>query len=331
LGTYVLDKVNVKQYNDSTMNDPKTLQDAVKFFSDYEQTHALMVEARWPNGIACPHCGTVEPTYMPKYRRFQCSQGCKKQFTLKTGTIFEDSPLPLEKWFTGMWLISNAKNGVSSCEVARAIGVTQKTAWYLLHRVRLIMQMGTFEKLRGPVEIDETFIGGLEKNKHEKKKKHAGTGSAGKEIVMGILERGKEQGSSRIRAKVVSNTDKPTLHGEIRSNVQEGSKVYTDAHRGYQGLSPDLEHAWVDHAVKYAEGQVHTNGCENFWSLFSRMLHGTYTHVDPQHLQAYVDEQAHRFNMRSLKDAERFKEVTKSVIGKRLMYKELITRSLETP
>lgn len=315
----------MNKHNDT----PQTLQDAIKFFSDPDRAHDLMVQARWPNGIACPHCGTLEEhTYLANYRRWKC-KGCKKQFTVKVGTLFEDSPLSLEKWLTALWLVTNAKNGISSCEVARAIGITQKSAWFVLHRVRIAMQLGTVEKMRGPVECDEMYVGGLGKNKHANKKtNNGGRGIVGKEIVMGILERGKERNASKIRAKVVKDTKKPTLHSEVKANVELGAAVYTDNHYGYWGLSPDLEHAWVDHAIRYVDGQIHTNGCENFWSLFSRMLHGTYTHVDPRHLQSYLDEQTARFNLRGGNDGSRFLKVVKSISGKRLTYQELTERGL---
>jgi len=227
-----------------------------------------------------------------------------------------------------MWMIAACKNGISSYEIHRALGITQKTAWFLLHRVRLAMQNGSLEMMSGPVECDETFIGGLEKNKHHDKKQRKGRGGIGKQIVMGILERGAEGGSSRMRAKVVPNTHGETLKGEVKASVTPGASVFTDAHGGYRGLSADLEHQWVDHAVRYVEGQVHTNGCENFWSLFSRMLGGTYTHIDPRHLQSYVDEQVHRFNNRHTNDAGRFADVLGSVSGKRLTYRTLTGRGL---
>jgi transposase-like protein len=307
-----------------THSTPQTLQDAIKFFGDTERAHELMVQTRWPNGVACPRCGTMEPTYLAKYYRWQC-KGCHKQFTVKVGTVFEDSPLKLEKCLTATWLITNAKNGISSCEIARSVGITQKSAWFLLHRVRVAMTTGSFEKFTGPVECDETFIGGKERNKHSSKKLNQGRGAVGKEIVMGLLERG-----GKVRAKHIPDTTANTLQSEVKAHVTKGAEVFTDAHRGYMGLSEDLEHAWVDHAVKYVEGRVHTNGCENFWSLFKRMLHGTYVHLDPRHLQSYVDEQATRFNMRKGTDATRFEAVAEAVVGKRLTYKALTERGLTT-
>ncbi len=304
-----------------------TLQEITEFVADPAKAHELAVAIRWPSGVACPHCGDMAVTFLAKYYRWKCN-GCKKQFTVKVGTLMEDSPLPLKKWMVAVWLITNAKNGVSSCEVGRAIGVCQKTAWFVLHRVRCAMEEQFDEKIPGPVEADETFIGGKEKNKHGDKKLRRGRGSVGKEVVMGILERATETDHSTMRAKVVADTTKDTLHTEIRANVEPGAEVFTDAHKGYRGLSDDYRHAWVDHAVKYVEGAIHTNGCENFWSLFKRMLHGTYTHIDPRHLQSYIDEETSRFNNRKLEDGERFHETMRGMDHKRLMYKQLTERGL---
>lgn len=305
-----------------------SLQQAIEYFSDPEKAHAVAVSIRWPNGVCCPRCGDTDVTYLAKYFRWQC-KGCGgKQFTVKVGTLMEDSPLPLKKWMAAVWLITNAKNGVSSCEVSRALGVTQKTAWYLLHRIRLAMHYGTMEKMSGTVEADEMYVGGLERNKHESKKQKLGGGGVGKQIVMGILQRATEEKPSQVRAKVIRNAKAYVLAAELRANVEKGSKLMTDAHGGYRGLSSDLEHEWIDHKIKYAEGQVHTNGLENFWSLFSRMLHGTYTHIDPQHLNAYVDEQADRFNNRTGTDLSRFKTTMRGMEGKRLTYTDLKSRTI---
>lgn len=308
---------------------PKTLHEAIQHFSDASVAHTFMVTLRWPEGVTCPYCQCKELSYISTRRVWACkNKECKKRFSVKVGSIMEDSPLKIEIWLAAMWLISGAKNGISSCEVARALGVCQKTAWFLLHRIRHVMTTGSMDAFTGTVEADETFIGGLEKNKHSDKKRRNGRGGAGKEIVMGILQRGTSEVASQIRAKVIPDTGKETLHGELRGNVVEGSAVYTDAHRGYNGLGEYLEHEWVDHAVRYVEGAVHTNGCENFWSLFDRMLHGTYTHIDPRHLQAYADEQVYRFNHRKTNDAGRFTTVAASVTGKRLTWNDLTERGL---
>jgi hypothetical protein len=203
-----------------------------------------------------------------------------------------------------MWMIINAKNGISSCEISRALDVTQKTAWFMLHRIRYAMQQGSLEKLSGQIEADETYIGGLARNMHKDKKakKITGTGGSGKAIVMGLLERHgidksqkvidtldydkkKDKKASRVRAKVIQNTDKDTLHGEVKAQVQPGSELFTDAHISYRGLDPEYVHKFVDHAEAYVKDQVvHTNGMENFWSLLKRGIKGTYVSVEPFHL-----------------------------------------------
>ena len=306
--------------------DFKTLLEITEYVADPKRAHDLAVGLRWPQGVACPRCGDMAVTFLAKYYRWKCN-GCKQQFTVKVGTLMEDSPLPIKKWMVACWLVTNAKNGISSCELGRSIGVCQKTAWFVLHRVREGMRFEYSEVLPGPVEADETYIGGKAKNKHASKNKHD-RGVKGKEIVMGILQRAKEQEASKIRAKVIQNTSKSTLQGEIRANVEPGAALYTDAHAGYQGLSADLEHAWVDHLVSYAEGAVHTNGCENFWNLFKRMLGGTYTHVDPRHLQGYIDEEVCRFNNRKGDDLERFVSTVQGMDRKRLTYEQLTERGL---
>jgi len=241
----------------------------------------------------------------------------------------EDSPIKLGKWLMSIWLIVNAKNGISSCELARAIGVTQKTAWFILHRIRLGMQSPEAAKMSGTVEADETFIGGLEKNKHEDKKLHKGRGSVGKTAVMGILERTEdEEAKSKVRAKVIHDTGKKTLHAEIKKEVTAFSELYTDAWKGYRGLSPEYIHKFVDHAVAYALGQVHTNGLENFWALLKRCLKGTYISVEPFHLFRYLDEEVFRFNNRGENDRGRFLLAVSAAAGKRLTYAELTSSYL---
>jgi transposase-like protein len=282
-----------------------------------------MVQIKWPDGkIVCPKCGSEHVGEIKSRRMFQCkNKECRKQFSTKVGTIFEDSPLGLDKWFVAVWCIVNAKNGISSHELARALGITQKSAWHMLHRIRLAMQTKSFRKLDGEVESDETMIGGLYANMHKKKRlaKPQGTGPSGKTIVQGLLERGGE-----VRAKVVPNQKKATLQSTVRANVYRGSSLFTDSSSSYTGLADEYLHAVVDHAVCYVEGRVHTNGLENFWSLLKRSLAGTYVAVAPQHLDRYLDEQTFRFNKRNGNDKSRFIEAMHSVVGKRLMYKELI-------
>ena len=308
-------------------NEPLTLTEAIRHFADPDVTLSTMVGLRWPEGVCCPTCGAKDVRFIKTRRMWECKAiHSRRQFTAKVGTIFEDSPLSLDKWFVAIWMIANCKNGVSSYELHRAIGVTQKTAWFMLHRIRLAMQAGTLLKAEGTVEADETFVGGLAKNMHKAKReqKITGTGGAGKAIVMGILERGTDGKGSKVRARVVESTAKAVLHAEVRKHVEPGSALYTDAHGGYRGLSIDYKHEIVDHAIEYVRDNVHTNGMENFWSLLKRGLKGTYISVEPYHLFRYIDEQVFRFNERKLSDFGRFTSVLSWVSGLRLTYKELI-------
>ncbi len=254
---------------------------------------------------------------------------CHKQFSVKVGTVMEDSPIGLDKWLAAIWMIANCKNGVSSYEIHRELGITQKSAWFLNHRIRLAMQTGTFEKMSGTVEVDETFIGGLSRNmhKHKREAKITGTGASGKAVVMGLLERHGE--GSRVRAKVIFNRTRETLHDEIRCNVVSGSEVMTDAFRPYMGLDAEYVHQFTNHAEEYVRSNVHTNGIENFWSLLKRSIKGTYVSVEPFHLFRYLDEQSFRFNTRKGDNADRFIETVKSIAGKRLTYEELTGKVTE--
>jgi len=255
----------------------------------------------------------------------------KQKFSAKAGTVMEDSPIGLEQWWPAVWLIVNCKNGISSYELHRALGVTQKTAWFMLHRIRLAMRNGTFEKMSGQVEADETYIGGLARNMHKGKKaqKITGTGGSGKAIVIGLLERHGIDKTSKVRAKVIPNTQGETLQSEVRTHVEAGSEVFTDALVSYKGLDPEYVHQVIDHAEAYINGHIHTNGIENFWSLLKRAIKGTYVSVEPFHLFRYLDEESFRFNERKVTDSERFSEVAASVAGKRLTYKQLTGKTLE--
>jgi len=239
---------------------------------------------------------------------------------VKVGSIFEDSPLGLDKWLAGMWLIVNSKNGVSSHEVARSLGISQKSGWFLLHRIRLAMQTGSFEKIDGEIEVDETFIGGKARNMHTdvRARKITGTGGKDKAVVVGVLKRGGE-----VRAMVVADRKRRTLQAQVRENVERGSAIYTDALSSYSGLVEDYSHETVDHAVEYVTGRVHTNGIENFWALLKRGLHGTYVSVQPFHLFRYLDERMFTFNERGDDDLGRFMTALGTVAGRRLTWAEL--------
>lgn len=317
---------------DTETDLPETLLGAIKFFSDPDVALAFVAKIRWPNGATCPECGAPEPSFLSTRRLWKC-RACKKQFSVKVGTIFEDSPIGLDKWLPALWLVVNCKNGISSYEIARDLGVTQKTAWFMAHRIRLAMQTGTFGKMSGEVEVDETYIGGKARFMHKSKReeKIKGTGGMGKAAVMGLLERHGEDGHSRVKTKVVPNVRRSTLSPEVREHVEEGAEVFTDALKSYEDLGRDYVHQVIDHAESYAEGKVHTNGLENFWSLLKRAIRGTYVNVEPFHLFRYLDEQSFRFNSRKVSDGVRFLRVAAGIVGKRVTYKELIGDPATTP
>ena len=318
--------------------EPKTLQDAIVYFSSPDNCREYLVARRWPNGVICPRCGGSKVTFLAKYNRWQCgSRHANRQFTSKTGTIFEDSPLSLDKWLTAMWQVVNCKNGISSYEVHRAIGITQKSAWFMDHRIRHALGMSPVDKLTGEIEADETFIGGKARNMHAGKRalRITGTGGKDKTAVMGILERGKDGKPSQVRTTVIPNRKKKAIQAEVRKHVEAGSALYSDALQSYSGLT-EFEHGVVDHAVQYVDGQIHTNGLENFWSLLKRGINGTYVSVEPFHLFRYLDEQAWRYNHRKdgtgepLNDGERFDIAVRQIVGKRLTWDHLTGKELAT-
>ena len=301
--------------------EPTTLQEAILYFANPVNCREYLVARRWPDGVTCPRCGSGNVLFMEKYNRWHCREKHDApQFTLKTGTLMEDSPIGLDKWLTAMWLIVNAKNGISSYEIHRSIGVTQKTAWFLDHRIRLMLGDDSNAKLSGEVEADETFIGGKARNMHLSKRKRriTGTGTKDKTAVMGMLERG-----GRVKTTVVPNRKKTALQAEVKKHVEAGAALYTDALLSYEGLATDYAHKVVDHVVEYVNGRIHTNGLENFWSLLKRGINGTYISVEPFHLFRYLDEQAFRYNNRKFSDAERFDFAVKGFVGKRLTYEGL--------
>jgi transposase-like protein len=312
-----------------SMSEPTTLQEAIIFYADRDNCLRKLVSKRWPDGVVvCPGCGSKSVRFNAKRRTWQCaSHHPRREFSVKVGTIFEDSPLGLDKWLTALWMIVNDKNGISSWEVHRAIHVTQKTAWFMNHRIRLALQNGSFEKMTGEVEVDETFIGGKARNMHKDKRaeKIHGTGGRDKTPVMGLLER-----NGQVRAVVVDNRKKDVLQTEVRKNVSAGSALYSDALASYEGLDGEFFHQVVDHAVEYVRGRVHTNGLENFWSLVKRALKGTYVSVEPFHLFRYLDEEAFRYNYRrDMNDSDRFNLALSQIVGKRLTYKELTGKLLD--
>lgn len=317
------------------MKEPQTLLQAIKFYADPDRAFAAATEFRFPNGVHCPTCGRTDVRFIATRRMWECKEKHpRKQFSVKLGTIMEDSPLGLDIWFAAIWAIANDKNGISSYEFARMTGITQKSAWHVMHRVRLAMKVagmgdgGEFTKLRGVVEADETRIGGKAKNMHKSKRernvKRSGSHMAEKTLVAGIVQRASDNALSHVRLRIINTTSARALTTFIRNNVESGSEVMTDTLGAYTGLRDRYTHETVNHAAEeYVRGKVHTNSIENFWSLLKRTLGGTYVSVEPFHLQRYLAEQAFRFNERKGTDGERFRKLASSINGLRLTWKEL--------
>lgn len=323
---------------------PKTLQAAMRHFTDEQVCIDTVAKMRWPKGPECPACGHKEHYYLKTQKRWKCKE-CYKQFTVRIGTIFEDSPISLDKWLIALWMLVNCKNGVSSYEIARNLGITQKSAWFVLQRLRLALREKSLTPLGGSgneVEVDETFIGQKSQNMHKSRKlrfqqlrsMHHDTNTPsnsryyGKTAVMGMLDR--EQ--RKVRASVVPNTKRETLQNIIFNEIQHGSKLYTDQLVSYDKLAEKYAHEVVNHLEGYVQGRVHTNGLENFWSLLKRSLHGSYVAVEPFHLFRYVDEQVFRYNNRGTKknkvsDSDRFELALSQITGKRLTFAEVTGKS----
>ena len=320
------------------MESPKTLLEAIQYFSDEQVCIDAVAMMRWPQGVRCGYCDADKPYYLKTQKRWKC-RSCRKQFSVKVNSIFEDSPISLKKWLPALWLLVNCKNGISSYEIAKDLGVTQKSAWFMLQRLRLALRARDFSfKMGGPggTEVDETFIGGKPANMHTSRRlriariqgEQARTaneyGRAGKAAIMGMYDREARQ----VRATVVPNVKRETLQNEILANIEHGSAIYSDQAVSYNALKDNYIHETVSHVDAYVRGQVHTNCLENFWSLTKRTLKGTYVAVEPFHLDRYVDEQVFRFNNRAtrdnpLNDADRFYIALSQVANKRLTYAEL--------
>ena len=298
----------------------RTLQEAIVYFSDPNRCFEYAKQVRWPDGqVSCPRCNSYEHSFISTRKLWFC-KGCKKQFTLKVGTIFEDSPLPMDKWLCALWMLTNCRNGVSSYEVSRSIGVTQRSAWFMLHRLRTLMHEDDATPLSGEVEMDETFVGGKAKNMHKKNRvRKISQANKGKTLVVGMLER-----KGRVKAAVVEARTREVLHELAHTSIAPGSTVMTDEHHPYRGMN--FTHEVINHVEGYVRGNVHTNGIENFWSMLKRSLGGTYISVEPFHLFRYIDEQAFRFNNRiGMTDKTRFELAARNCAGKRLTYQALTT------
>lgn len=319
---------------------PKSLLQATRYFADPDVCVDFVASMRWPDGAICAHCGGGKVSYLSTRRIWKCmNRDCHKQFSVKTGSVFEDSPIPLDKWLTAVWLVVNCKNGISSYEIMRDLKVTQKSAWFMLHRIRLALREGNWSKMGGsdggPVEVDEAFIGPDLRKMHADKRRKRMTAMNGrnKTVVMGMLDRD----ARKVRAKVVPNVQRETLQNEILNSIKDRSTIYTDRAPAYDrlGTLEQYIHASVNHVEEYVRGQVHTQGIENFWSLLKRGLKGTYVAVEPFHLDRYLDEQMFRYNNRATKDnplddADRFVLAVSQIAGKRLTYAELTGKVGET-
>lgn len=318
---------------DTSPQAPRTLLQAVRYFADPARALWFMAETRWPDGVVCPTCGSREVAFLASRRLWKCkTKHPRQQFSIKVGTIMEDSPIGLDKWLPCMWLVANCKNGISSYEVGRALDVTQKTAWFMLGRIRKAMQKaedgGKLGVGGGTVQVDETWIGGKARNMKRGRRRAAATkhsgkpgphAYSGKAIVLGMLEKG-----GRVRLRHVPDQKRDTLLPHVVANVARGARVHTDEHYAYDGLTPPVYvHKVVKHAETYVDGQVHTNGIENFWSLLKRTIRGTYVSVEPFHLHRYLDEQAFRFNRRKGTDQGRFVAALRAIVGQRLTYADL--------
>ena len=292
-----------------------------KMFPDDATAEAWFVKQRWPVGICCPHCGSLNVQTGAKHKTmpYRCREKeCAKRFSAKTGTVMEGSKLGFQDWMIATYMFTTSLKSVSSMKLHREFGITQKSAWFMAHRLRKALEADGHDMFSGPVEIDETYIGGLEKNKHGDKKLKDGRGGIGKEIVVGI----KDRATNEIRAKVVPDTKRETLQGFIADNVADDAEKFTDEHAAYQGLN---NHTAVNHGLgKWVDEMAHTNGMESFWAMFKKGFHGTFHRMSKKHLHRYVAEFSGRHNIRPMDTLDQIIAMSDGMNGKRLKYKDLV-------
>lgn len=295
--------------------------EAVRYFSDLDRAEDYIKSIKWPNGPVCPGCGSQNVGHIASRRRYQCREkGCRKQFSLATGTIMESTHLRLDQWCVAAWMLINCRNGVSSCEIARTIGCKQQSAWHLLHRLRALFTQEYTEKFRGLCESDETFIGGLFKfMSAERRERARQRGQKGKAVVHAI----KERRSGMVRAEVIPAARTEYVRDAVLEHVKTGSRLYTDESMVYDWADSCYIHRTVNHQERYVQGTVHTNGCENFFNCLRRACKGTYIKPTAEHLPSYVDEAVFRFNIRHESEWARFDTAMRRIVGKRLTYSEL--------